>query len=136
MIQIRRNEADNTLRRIFFQCFDATDGMTPEEGEANGQPEISYPTAETFSSSGIGVLVHMGSGRYYAELDQATVDIPVFSVIESRYKSANTTETFGTSVQIMSNFDSDAAILDISGSMATEATLLSLSANMYSGRYY
>ena len=100
MIQVKKNEATAALRRMYFHCVDATDGITPETGEAGGQPQISYPGAEAFSNTGIGVLVALGNGRYYAELTQAVTNIADRSVIEGRYKSANTAEALGTTVQI------------------------------------
>jgi hypothetical protein len=106
MIQVKKNESDAEYRRMYFHCVDATDGMTPETGEAGGQPQIGT-RGGAFGDAGIGVLVHMGNGRYYAELTQAAVNIPDRSVIEGRYKSANTAEALGTTVQIVENVVAD-----------------------------
>jgi hypothetical protein len=47
-----------------------------------------------FSADGIGVLVHISDGYYYAELIQAAVNID-HGIILGRYKSANTREAKG-----------------------------------------
>jgi hypothetical protein len=101
MIDIKKNEATASLRRIYFHCVDVTDGMTPETGEADGQPQVSVNGDAFGTQEIIGVLVAIGNGRYYAELTQAGVNIADRSIIESRYKSANTAEAVGTTVQIM-----------------------------------
>jgi hypothetical protein len=99
MIQVKKNEPTAALRRMYFHCVDATDGMTPETGEAGGQPQISVGGAAWGNSS--GVLVDIGNGRYYVELTQAESNIADRSVIEGRYKSANTAEAIGTTIQII-----------------------------------
>lgn len=102
------NQATATKRRIFFHCVDATDGITAEVGEAGGQPEISTNGAGwTSAGAVIGVLVSIGNGRYYAELSQAAV-ATAGTLIESRYKSANTAESIGDSIQVVA-FDPDSA---------------------------
>lgn len=98
-IQIYAGETVAANKRVYFHCVDATDGMTPETGEAGGQPQISINGA-AFADAGIGVLVAIGNGRYYAVLTDASVEQPE-RVIESRYKSANTAETVGTTVQVL-----------------------------------
>jgi hypothetical protein len=100
MIDIKKNEATATYRRMYFHCVDVTDGMTPETGEAGGQPQVSVNGDAFGTQAIIGVLVAIGNGRYYAELTQAGVNIADRSVIEGRYKSANTAEAVGTTVQI------------------------------------
>jgi hypothetical protein len=116
MLIVLKNEPTASLRRIFFHCVDATDGMTPETGEVGGQPQILVSGAWT--DTGIGVLVAIGNGRYYAELTQGATNIADRSVIESRYKSANTAEAVGTTVQIV-EYPVDASI----ALAAKEATL-------------
>lgn len=111
MIQILQNEATAVRRRVYFQCVNATDGMTPEIGEEGGQPQISYAGAEAFSDTGIGTLVHMGNGRYYAELVDSVCQNANYTVIESRYKSDNTAETLGTPAQIIP--DTNTAVGDL-----------------------
>ena len=107
------NQATAAKRRVYFDCRDATDGLTPETGEAGGQPQISTNGA-AWTSTGIGVLVAIGNGRYYAELTQAAV-ATAGDVIETRYKSANTAETPGDSVQVVAFNPDDAALLGLSG---------------------
>jgi len=95
---IQAGETTAARKRVYFQCVDASDGMTPETGEAGGQPQISTDGA-AFADAGIGVLVAIGNGRYYAELTDAAVASE--AVIESRYKSAETAEAVGTTAQVV-----------------------------------
>lgn len=98
-MDIKKNEATAALRRVYMHCTDATDGLTPETGEAGGQPQIGIAGAAFGNSA--GVLVAMGNGRYYFELSQAESNQAHRTIIESRYKSANTSETVGSIVQII-----------------------------------
>jgi len=99
------NTATAAKLRVYFDCRDATDGISAETGEADGQPQISTDGG-AFTNTGIGVLVHLGNGRYYAELTQGAV-ATAGNVISTRYKSAETAETPGTTVQVVA-FDPDA----------------------------
>ena len=97
------NQADAAKRRVFFFCVDATDGITPETGEATGQPQVSIDGG-LWSNTDIGTLVSQGNGYYYAELAQNIA--VVGRVLTTRYKSANTAEAPGTTVQVVA-FDPD-----------------------------
>lgn len=97
-MEMKKNEATAALRRVYFQCVDATDGFTPETGEAGGQPQRSLNGAAWTNTS--GVLVAIGNGRYYVELTQAESNQTHRSIIETRYKSAETQEALGSMVQI------------------------------------
>lgn len=96
-ILIKAGETTAERKRVYFQCVDATDGITPETGEAGGQPQVSI-NGNAFASLGITTLTAIGNGRYYAELADSTVST-AGCIIESRYKSANTAEAVGTTVQ-------------------------------------
>jgi len=96
---VRKNEATATKRRLYFHLVDATDGYTPETGEAAGQPEISVDGA-AFTATGIGTLTATGNGDYYAEVNQATVNLND-GIIRGRYKSANTREARSLNVLIV-----------------------------------
>ena len=98
------NQAIATKRRVYFDLRDATDGITPETGEAAGQPEIST-NGGAFTDTGIGTLTHIGNGRYFADPTQAAV-ATAGDVIETRFKSANTAESPGDTLQIVA-FDPD-----------------------------
>jgi hypothetical protein len=100
------NEATASQRRVYFHLVDATDGITPETGEAGGQPQVSSDGA-AFTNTGIGTLSAIGNGRYYADLTQAMV-ATAGTLIETRYKSANTAECPGDSVQVVA-FDPNSA---------------------------
>ena len=104
MIEIQYAEPTAALRRMFFQLVDATDGLTPETGEAGGQPQISIAGAAWANST--NTLTAIGNGRYYVQLTEAEVTQDIRTVIEGRYKSANTAEGVATTVQIV--FDSSA----------------------------
>jgi hypothetical protein len=105
MIKVKRNESDADLRRMYFHCVDATDLNTPETGEATGRPQISVNGAAFTDTA--NTLVHMGNGRYYVELTRAEVDLKDRTVIEGRYKSANTAEALGTTLVITEYPDAD-----------------------------
>lgn len=96
---VRKNEAVAAERRMFYHLVDATDGHTPETGEAGGQPQVSVD-GDAWSDAEIGVLVAIGNGWYYADVTQATVNANR-ALILSRYKSAATREAgalFGLAV--------------------------------------
>ena len=110
---LKANEATASKRRVFFFCVDAVDGISAEVGETGGQPQVSTDGA-AWTDTGIGVLVALGSGHYYAELTQTLIDTAGV-VIATRYKSANTAEAPGTTVQVVA-FDPDSATtLGLSG---------------------
>jgi len=106
-ILIQANEAVAARRRIYFHCVDETDAKTPEVGEAGGQPQFSSNGA-AWTAVNLGVLVAIGNGRYYAQLAQAAV-VSEGTIIESRYKSGNTTETIGSIAQVV-GFDPAAPV--------------------------
>jgi len=97
-ILVQQSEATAAYRRMYFHCVDATDGMTPETGEAGGQPQISLNGAGWGNTT--NVLVAIGNGRYYVELVAAT-EVNSLGIIEGRYKSANTAESIGTTLQVV-----------------------------------
>lgn len=97
MMLIKANEASPVKRRVGFFLVDATDLFTPENGEAGGQPQISIDGG-AWSNGGIGVLVLIGNGEYYATLQQAS--LITGRVIRTRFKSANTAECPGDTVQV------------------------------------
>lgn len=99
---IKVNEADATKRQLWFDLRLESDGITPVLTEAGEQPQISIAGAG-WTDVGIGVLVHVGNGRYYATLDSSSVSVVDVS-IESRYKGTLTAETPGDSAAI-SEFD-------------------------------
>jgi hypothetical protein len=78
-------------RRFYLFLVDATDGITPETGEAGGQPQISK-NGSGFSNTS-ATLVAIGNGAYYVELAQAEIDALGWILV--RYKSVNTAEFQG-----------------------------------------
>lgn len=97
MKYIKAGTTDATKKQMKFPILrDATDGFTPETGEAGGQPQISI-NGGAWTSTGIGVLVSVGNGSYYAVLSDSTVAV-AGREIEGRYKSSNTAEERGRPV--------------------------------------
>lgn len=96
--EVMASEATAAQRRAYFQLV-GTDGITPATGEAGGQPQVATNGA-AWSSAGIGTLVAIGNGRYYADLTAGAV-ATVGDEIETRYKSANTAECPGDSFVVV-----------------------------------
>ena len=93
-------ETEEERKLVFFHVVDDDDGKTPLTDQAGGQPQISI-NGSAFSDTGIGTLVAIGNGRYYAVLSDDTISV-AGRVIESRYKSAASAESIGTTVQVVS----------------------------------
>ncbi len=91
MQQFKQSESTAARRRFYFHLVDASDGLTPETGEAGGQPQISKNGAGSNNTSATLVAIDTGTnGAYYVELTAAELD--TLGVIMVRYKSANTAE--------------------------------------------
>ncbi len=99
--EIKAGETTATRRTVHFQLV-TTDGITPAIFEAAGQPQISTNNG-SWTNTGIGTLSHVGNGRYSATLTVAAV-ATAGDWIETRYKSANTAECPGDSVEVV-DFD-------------------------------
>jgi hypothetical protein len=100
------NQATASKRRCYFQVVSSTDGMTAVTTEAGSQPQISTDGG-AWTNTGIGVLTHIGSGRYYADVTQAAIATTGL-IIETRYKGASTAECPGDTLHIVA-FDPDLA---------------------------
>lgn len=99
MLRERNVKAGTTggaATRVYFFLTDATDYVTPETGEAGGQPQIST-NGGAWTNTGIGTLTSIGSGSYYADLTTGAV-ATAGQIVLTRYKSSNTSEARGTSV--------------------------------------
>jgi hypothetical protein len=92
------NEGTAIRRQVYLQCVDGVDGITPETNEAFNQPQISIDGG-AWTNTGIGSLVSIGNGRYYATLAQSVLQAG--RRIETRYKSAATAEAVGDSIQVV-----------------------------------
>jgi hypothetical protein len=122
VIRVLKNEATAARRRAYFYCVDATDGMTPETGEAGGQPQISVDGG-AFTNTGIGTLTAAGNGDYYADVTQATTNVN-YATIRTRYKSANTAECRGSTLLVSVNWDRvDAAVSTVATPAQVAAAL-------------
>lgn len=82
------SEGTAARRRFFLHLVDATDGITPETGEAAGQPQVSKNGAAFGNTS--ATLTAVANGLYYVELTAAELD--TLGKVIVRYKSANTAE--------------------------------------------
>ncbi len=102
VIPVMANQATASRRTVVFNLIvDATDFTTPETGEAGGQPQISVDGA-AWSNTGIGVLVAIGNGGYYAVVTQAAVATAGVT-IHTRYKSSNTAEARGDTLRVVAD---------------------------------
>lgn len=99
--EIQVSEPVAARRRVYFDLRDGTDGLTPELSEANGQPQLST-NGGAWTNTGIGILVVIGNGRYYAELTVAAVS-STGAIIETRYKSAATAESPGDTIEVVTH---------------------------------
>jgi len=100
---LKLSEATAARRRVYLHLVDATDGISPETGEATGQPQISTNGAAFTNTS--ATLTAVGNGLYYVELTAG--ELGTLGFIAIRYKSANTAE-FQTICQVVA-FDPFAA---------------------------
>lgn len=105
----QQSEANTALRRFPLHLVDETDGLTPETGEAGGQPQISKNGAAFANTS--ATLVAIGNGAYYVELTMAELNTTGFIIV--RYKSANTAE-FQAAAQVVAYAPGDSAGLGLS----------------------
>ncbi len=117
---IKANESVATRRRVYFQIVSLSDGMTPAIGEGGGQPQIST-NGGAWTNTGISTLTAIGFGRYYAELTQEAVSTQG-DVIETRFKSSNTAECPGDTIQVWRD-DPAQSYLAETGAGSTETTV-------------
>ena len=122
MRAIEVNETIAARRRVYFQLV-GLDGITPATSEGGGQPQISTNGA-AWTNTDIGVLVHIGNGRYYATLAAGAVDT-VADLIETRYKSSNTAECPGDTAVIYQQDPATSTRSTGTGSTAWTYTLTS-----------
>lgn len=120
---VQQGTTTDTRQRCYFDVRLASDSVTPATGEAGGQPQVSIDGA-AWSSTGIGVLVHAGNGRYYADLTDAMVQAGTSGrVILTRYKGATTLDTPGTTMLVVTydpyaNSVTGGVVGDITGTLS------------------
>ncbi len=83
-----QSESTPSRRLFFIFCVDETDGITPETGEAGGQPQISV-NGSSFSNTE-ALLLAIGNGAYSVAL--SITELATLGKIIVRYKSGNTAE--------------------------------------------
>lgn len=83
-----QSESTAARRRVYLHLVDASDGITPETGEAAGQPQISKNGAGFGNTS--ATLTAIGNGLYYVALASGELDTLGFFAV--RFKSAATAE--------------------------------------------
>lgn len=91
-------QSEATAARCRFPLYlvDATDGITPETGEAAGQPQISKNGGSWVATT--NTLTAIGNGSYYVEL--TSTELNTLGKIHIRYKSAATAE-FSASADVV-----------------------------------
>ncbi len=89
---IQIGENDILKRRVYLHLVDATDGITPETGEAGGRTKVSINGAAPSNSVNTIQAIDTTDqpGTYYLELSPIELKDPGF--VSVRYKSANTAE--------------------------------------------
>ena len=107
------NQGNSVRRQVYFHLV-AADGITPAAAEAGGQPQISI-NGGAWTNTGIGPLVAIGYGRYYAVLTLASVS-KVGDEIETRFLSGTTAECPGPSIRVVA-FNMDKAASNIGGAI-------------------
>jgi hypothetical protein len=98
MQYFQTGENNNGRRRVFFHLVDATDGITPEAGEAGGRPTISFNGGTPVDTLNTLVAIDASKGDYYLEL--STTEIVYPGLLLLHYKSADTAH-FAQECQIM-----------------------------------
>lgn len=93
------SDSTASRRRFYLYLVDATDGITPETGEAAGQPQVSKAGGAWANTT--ATLTAVGNGAYYVEL--STTELNTLGALAVRYKSANTAEFLGTATVINSD---------------------------------
>lgn len=107
VIEILANESVASRRRVYFYVPDNIPGIGgPVLGLGGEQPQISS-NGGSYTNTGIGVLVEVGNGDYYAELTQAAV-LTGGTTIRSRFKTDDTLEVRGSMVRVV-RFDPNSA---------------------------
>lgn len=115
---IQANEPDAAKRTITFSLV-GTDGISPANSEDGGQPQWRYVGTgeDDWTGTGIGTLTFTGNGTYEAVLSTSIIDTPGDRIL-TRYKSLNTAECPGDSVEVVAydpttNSTTDAGTGDI-----------------------
>lgn len=99
---ILTNESTAAARIMSFPLVvDATDGLTPETGEAAGQPQYSVDGGQNWTNTN-GTLVGGTNGAYEVQLTQAEVNQTAGTMLLGRYKSAATAEARAVPIQVVS----------------------------------
>jgi hypothetical protein len=89
MITIKRTEASADRKRVYFNLELLASGG-PANGEAGGQPQISINGGALVNT--VNVLVFVGFGLYYVQLDDTEINYSELSLLNLRYSSANVFE--------------------------------------------
>ena len=98
--KINKNEATADKRRMYLHLVDATDGITPEDGEGGGQPQMSVNGANGVNTSGVLVKIANMPGDYYVQLTQGEIDLANGDIILGTFKNANTAQAIAALIQI------------------------------------
>jgi len=130
MQQFKLSESTAARRYFYLHLVDATDGLTPETGEAGGQPQISINGAGFGNTT--ATLTSIGNGAYYVALTAA--ELGTLGAILVRYKSANTAEfqdlayvvaydSYDAAAQGLTNLDVVVSTRAVESTVAKDATV-------------
>ena len=90
----------NAEDRIRYAYFYLTSGSAPALTCVGLQPQLSVNSG-IFSNNGIGTLVSLGSGNYYAQLTNFTTrGNYVGDVLHTRFSYPNIPDTLGSTIQL------------------------------------
>lgn len=100
-MEIKKNEIIAANRLMYFHLVNVTDGITPEDGEADGQPQLSVNGGDGVDTNGVLVKIVDMPGDYYVLLTQSEVDLIHRDIIQGTYKSPNTAQMPAVIIQII-----------------------------------
>ena len=94
------NDYSSDRRKVTVWCVDAADGVTPETGEASGQPKISKNGGSFSNTSATLVALDATTGLYQVTLTAAELD--TLGRVTILYKSSNTA-VFSVDLEVTPN---------------------------------
>ena len=99
---LKVGETDPRFFKVYFDVRLAADN-TPALNEVGNQPELSL-NGSSWNPVGIGVLIAIGYGNYYAEFQSNFLNnaLTPGDIVKTRYKGILTVETPGDTFQIIS----------------------------------
>lgn len=121
------SEATAARLTLTFFLTSSADGITPALNEGGGQPQLCM-NGGAWQNTGISTLTVIGSGYYSATLHTNAVS-GLGHIVLTRYKSANTIETPGDTLQVVGYNPYDSTVLGLTGLTATSGAVALLMLN-------